>query len=186
MEQFASGPDETVGIILSIARIGESDLAGWWGSHGLDNVGRYVLRGTFRRTWQVAALELDILSAARRHADALGSRATALHLFSDLLPFRRRAVSWLAEQKTAARRSGIFGELEAWTMTDARTWLTGHSAYEPAHEVLRDGLLLGEISETDLGREEILIRSARLLAAGYALLDVPFRAPYLDLRRARM
>ncbi len=85
--------EEASRLVLGVARLGEMDLAGWWSTHGLDHTGRYVLAKAFKRTWRSAALELDLVSAARRHDDALTGRRTALHLFSDELPFRRWAAS---------------------------------------------------------------------------------------------
>jgi hypothetical protein len=29
---------EAVELVLGVARLGEADLAGWWGSHGMDRV----------------------------------------------------------------------------------------------------------------------------------------------------
>lgn len=174
--------DEAVRLVLGVARLGEADLAGWWGSHGLDRVGRYVLSRSFRRTWQVAALELDILSATRRHSEAAEGRGTALHLFSDELPFRRWATSWLADQKVHGERSGIFSELESWDLADARASLTRWAAREPSPEVVGSGLLLGEFNLGELQDEEVLLSSARLLAACYPRIDSPFRVPYFNLR----
>ena len=91
---------DTIRLVLGVARLGENDLQGWWQGHAMDRTGQYVLSGMFRRTWRSAALELDMAAATRMHNELL-RRPTALHLFSDLLPFRRWAVSWLAEQKTS-------------------------------------------------------------------------------------
>src|SRR5680860_350034 len=90
---------DIVRLVLGVARLGENDLRGWWRGHALDDTGQYVLSSMFRRTWRPAALQLDISVAARMHDELLG-RSTALHLFSDLLPCRRWATGWLAEQKT--------------------------------------------------------------------------------------
>ncbi|HTZ30140.1 MAG TPA: BrxE family protein [Streptosporangiaceae bacterium] len=174
--------DDAVMLILGVARLGEADLAGWWGSHGLDAVGRYVLRRAFKRTWQVAALELDILSASRRHDEAADGRATALHLFCDELPFRRWAAAWLADQKARGDRGSIFGELESWNLAEARTSLLRWAGCEPAPEVVGHGLLLGELSPAELRDEQVLLSSARLLAACYPAIDSPFRVPYFNLR----
>jgi hypothetical protein len=80
----------TVRLVLGVARLGEADLAGWWGSHGLDRTGSYVLSRMFRQTWRPTALELDIEAAVHRHEAASGRRR-ALHLYSDELPLRRWA-----------------------------------------------------------------------------------------------
>ena len=174
--------DEIVRLVLGVARLGEADLAGWWASHGMDSVGRYVLRGTFKRTWEVAALELDVLSATRRHDEAAEGRATALHLFSDQLPFRQCATSWLAGQKTRKARAGLFTQLESWTMAEARASLLWWTGCEPSPEVVGRGLLLGELSARELEDEEALLSAARLLAASYLQVSFPFRVPYFNLR----
>lgn len=174
--------DGAVRLVLGVARLGEVDLAGWWGSHGLDRVGRYVLSRSFRRTWQVAALELDVVSATRRHNEATEGRGTALHLFSDELPFRRWAASWLADQKVHAEPNSLFGELESWNLADAHASLMRWAGCAPAPEVVGNGLLLGELSPGELQDKEVLRSSARLLAACYAQIDSPFRVPYFNLR----
>lgn len=79
---------DAVRLVLGVARLGELDLRGWWRGHGPDRTGSHVLSGMFRRTWRPAALELDIATATVMHDQLLG-RSTALHLFSDALPFRR-------------------------------------------------------------------------------------------------
>ena len=71
-------------------------------------------------------------------------------------------------------------------MTDAQTWLAGYAAHEPAPEVLGDGLLLGELGDSEIEDGTVLLSSARLLAASYAHVGAPFRAPYFDLRRSRL
>src|SRR5690348_10006804 len=101
-------------LVLGVARLGEKDLRGWWQGHALDRTGQYVLSSMFRRTWRPAALELDVAAATRLHNELLG-RSTALHLFSDGLPFRRWTTAWLAEQKTAAESDALLVELESWT-----------------------------------------------------------------------
>lgn len=175
-------PDEAIRLVLGVARLGELDLAGWWGCHGLDRVGQYVLSRSFRRTWQVAALELDILSASRRHTEAVEGRGTALHLFSDELPFRRWATAWLADQKVHGERNSIFGELESWDLADAHASLKRWAGREPSPEVVGSGLLLGELNPSELQDEGVLLSSARLLAACYPQVDSPFRVPYFNLR----
>lgn len=120
----AAGVGGVVRLVLGVARLGEADLRGWWNCHGLDRVGSYVLSRSLPRTWRSAALELDVLSARRRHEDALSGRASALHLFSDELPFRRWASAWLAEQKTAADVDDLFEELASWD-DDAASFARG-------------------------------------------------------------
>jgi hypothetical protein len=66
-----------------------------------------VIDGVARAMARIGALEGGVMgvnpsiaAASRMHAELLG-RTTALHVFSDLLSFRRRATGWLAQQKTA-------------------------------------------------------------------------------------
>ncbi|MCY4194861.1 MAG: BrxE family protein, partial [bacterium] len=106
-------------LVLGVARLGEADLRGWWNCHGLDNVGSFVLKRAFPRTWQPAALELDVLSARRRHANSLPGRKTALHLFSGELPFSHWAAAWLAEQKSAPEVDPLFAEFASWDLAAA-------------------------------------------------------------------
>jgi hypothetical protein len=175
--------DAVVRLVLGIARLGEADLAGWWSTHGLDRAGRYVLSRSFRRTWRSAALELDVLSATRRHDDALRGRRTALHLFSDELPFRRWALAWLAEQKTATEPSVLFDDLASWTLDESRRILADWAGPITSGEAIADGLRLGELSADELNQPNVLLSTARILTAAYAGLREQFLAPYFDLRR---
>ncbi len=176
--------EETVRLMLGVARLGENDLRGWWQGHALDQTGRYVLSGTFRRTWRSAALELDIAAATQVHDELLG-RPTAIHLFSDLLPFRRWASNWLAEQKTTKDADPLLSTLEDWTAAAAieylRTW-SGHRE-APLSEPLGDGLLLGRISASELADPSALQSTAHSLAAAYLDQAGTFRPPYLNLTR---
>ena len=178
---LATGVGGVVRLVLGVARLGEADLRGWWNCHGLDDVGSYVLSRSLPRTWRSAALELDVLSARRRHDDALSGRASALHLFSDELPFRRWACAWLAEQKTAPAVDELLTELESWDDRAAARRL-GEWAGEPERgEALGDGLLLGRVARPDPDDEVANSALARRLASAYLGLDRTFRAPYLDL-----
>ncbi|HZJ02208.1 MAG TPA: BrxE family protein [Thermoleophilia bacterium] len=179
---MTEGLDDAVKLVLAVARLGELDLTGWWGSHGLDRTGRYVLSRSFRRTWRSAALELDVEAAARRHDVALGGRRTALHLFSDEFPFRRWAGAWLAEQKTVEDPSSIFAELTDWDMTVASASIGEWSGTPPRAEVVGDGLRIGALARAELDDAEELVPIAKLLAATYLTVGDPFRAPYFDLQ----
>lgn len=176
------GLDDAVKLVLAVARLGELDLTGWWGCHGLDRTGRYILSRSFRRTWRSAALELDVEAAARRHEVALGGRRTALHLFSDELPFRRWAGAWLAEQKTAEDPSTIFAEIADWDLTDARGSIEEWSGTPPKSEVVGDGLRIGALTGAELDDAEELVPIGKLLAATYLTVEHVFRAPYFDLQ----
>lgn len=164
-----------------MARLGEADLAGWWGCHGLDRPGSYVLSRTFRRTWRSAALELDIEAAARRHHDVTAGRRTALHLFSDELPLRRWANAWLAEQKTAAEPSPLFDEVAQWDLATARAAIEQWAGSVHSGEVVGEGLRVGSLSRAELDDPSALAGAARLLARTYLSIDGSFRVPYFDL-----
>jgi hypothetical protein len=141
-----------------------------------------VLGGSFPRTWRCAALELAIASAQRRQEEMLG-RPTALHLFSDELPFRRLASAWLAEQKTGGDTSRI-ESFASWTTQTAvdslRSWT---AASDGTGEVVGSGLLLGRLSGAELDDPGTLASIAKQLAAAYLDQSSDLRAPYFDLAR---
>jgi hypothetical protein len=175
---------DAVRLVLGVARLGENDLRGWWQGHAMDRTGRYVLSGMFRRTWRSAALELDIAAATRMHNELLG-RPTALHLFSDMLPFRRWAVGWLAEQKTSEEMDPLLSALETWTAETAaesvHAW-SGHTQ-APGGERLGEGLLVGRVTAAALVDPSELKSAAQILTAAYLDQTGPLRPPYFDLAR---
>jgi hypothetical protein len=172
-----------VRLVLGVARLGENDLRGWWQGHALDRTGQYVLSGMFRRTWP-AALELDLAAAARMHNDLLG-RPTALHLFSDQLPFRRWAAGWLAEQKTSETTDPLLSVLEGWTAETAAETLRSWAGQGKARggEPLGEGLLVGRMTAIELADPLALQRTAQILAAAYLDRTGPLQPPYFDLAR---
>jgi len=173
---------DAVRLVLGVARLGENDLRSWWNGHAIDRTGRYVLSSMFHRTWRAAALELDIAAATGMHSQLL-ARSTALHLFSDLLPFRRWATGWLAEQKTAPEPDPLLGMLENWSADEAavslRSWCNSSKLLRG--EALGDGLLLGRLTASQLADEATLRETARRLAAAYIDQTGPLRPPYFDL-----
>lgn len=175
---------EIVRLVLSVARLGENDLRGWWQGHALDRTGQYALSSMFRRTWRPAALQLDLSAAGRMHDELLG-RSTALHLFSDLLPFRRWAAGWLAEQKTTETAPDLLANLEELTVHQAvntlREFCGGIDT--PPGETLGNGLLLGRLAGTDLDDPTVLLQTARLLGASYIDQTGALQPPYFDLAR---
>lgn len=177
----SAGVAAEVRMVLGVARLGEVDLRGWWSCHGLDRAGSFVLRRAFPRTAGPAGLELDMLSARRRHDDALARRSNALHLFSDGLPFRRWASAWLSEQKAASTADPIFDELAGWEVSSGEASLREQAGEPEAGQVLADGLRLGQLHASDLDDDDTLLAIARRLAAAYADLGDEFKAPYLDL-----
>jgi hypothetical protein len=175
---------DIVRLVLGVARLGENDLRGWWQGHALDRTGQYVLSNMFRRTWRPAALQLDISAAARMHDELLG-RSTALHLFSELLPFRRWATGWLAEQKTTDIAPDLLTDLETLTADQAVKTLHDFcgSIEPPRGETLGNGLLLGRLSSADLDDPAMLLQTARLLGVSYLDQTGALRPPYFDLAR---
>jgi hypothetical protein len=175
---------DTIRLLLGVARLGELDLRGWWRAHALDRTGAYVLSNMFRRTWRPVALELDVAAASRMHEELLG-RSTALHLFSDLFPFRRWTIGWLAEQKTAPEPDPLLGALADWSMQGSLdslgAWCGG--AAQARGESLGEGLHLGRLRSSELADLATLQFTARLLAAAYLDQTGSLRPPYFDLER---
>jgi hypothetical protein len=179
-----NGPNEVslpIALALGVARLGEVELRGWWRSHGLGQAGRYVLRGAFRwRTAATTGLELDLLSASRRQEQIL-DRPTALHLFSDRLPFRRMSLAWLAEHKTDGP-SPFLDRLAAWDADQAIADLAEWAGGAPrSGEPLGRGLLLGSLTRTELEDEVVMQGVAKLLCAAYLDQGQDLRPPYFDL-----
>jgi|LJSS01.1.fsa_nt_gb hypothetical protein len=171
-----------VWLTLGVARLGEADLFGWWRSRGLSEAGRFVLGNGFPRTWRLAALEGAVLSAAFRHEEVLG-RPDALHIFSDELPARRLALSWLRERKVEGGGDGLLAELSEWSTERALQRLSEWVGLAPpAGEVLGQVRRLGSVTRQELkdwARVEQVIRE---LAAAYTLNPRELRYPYFDLR----
>lgn len=184
MRPDAALTSDAVCLVLGIARLGEKDLRGWWRGHAMDRTGQFVLSGMFRRTWKPAALELDVAAASRMHEDLLG-RSSAVHLFSELLPFRRWTIGWLAEQKTAPEPDPILTTFEGWTDDNStetlRSWC---GAAEPSQaELLGDGLFIGRLTVSEVNDPATLHQVARLLTVAYLDQNGPLRPPYFDLAR---
>lgn len=173
--------ERVINLVLGVARLGEASLRGWWQSHGLDQAGQYLLGSSFPRTWRCAALELAITSAKRRHEEVLG-RPTALHLFSDQLPFHRLAGAWLSEQKTGGDTSRI-DVFASWTTETAVVCLRAWADTGAAAEVVGPGLLLGRLTGAELGDPATLASIAKQLGAAYLDQSGDFRPPYFDLAR---
>lgn len=173
----------SVWLVLGVARLGEADLFGWWRSRGLGEAGRYVLGEGFPRTWLLAALEGDVLSAAARHEEVFFRRRDALHLFSDELAAKRLALGWLRERKVEGEADGLLEEIRSWSketcLDRLRKWA---GVALPAGEVLGSLHRLGTISRAELGEERRMEEVVRRLAAAYTLDPTDLRFPYLDLQ----
>ena len=105
-----------------------------------------------------------------------------MHLFSSMLPLRRWAEAWLAEQKTLPPDQ-LFDELAGWDADAAVAQLRNWAGVAPAGEPVGDGLLLGQISEAEITDEGTVCAYARMLAAAYLDQDASLRPPYFDQAR---
>jgi hypothetical protein len=160
-------------------------MAGWWASGVLGRAGRFLLPRTFPRTWRPAAGQLLLLSATRWHEQAFDHRPTALHLYSDHLPYLRWATAWLDEQKTSTPPDPLFGELEAWAdQAQARHAISSWTeAASPHHERVANHLKLGNLTSADLDDPARLATVSTELASACLLSDGALVAPYFDLVR---
>jgi len=166
--QSTAAPELAISV-LQIARLGQKDREAWWACHGLDRTGELVLSRSFPRTWRTAAMELSIRSAARLHDDRLVNK---VHLFSDRIPFRRWASSWLAEHAPDAA-------LQEFTLADARRQYG--SSVEPEGEAIQVGLRLGHLTTDELHDEPTAVAAGRLLVRAYLSQDEQnILLPYFD------
>lgn len=172
---------DSVCLVVAVARLGEADLSGWWRSHGLDGVGEYVLSSLFPRTAIVAGAELAILSAAKRHSDALPDRDDVVHLFGEPLPAFAESLAWLAELKTGGDQSFLH-QLRGWASTDqgheGLAELTGEAS---PGERISNTLRLGTVSAETIADAEQAQTIARALAAAYVGQGPELTVPYYDL-----
>lgn len=181
MEQHGLTLEKPVSLLLGIARLGETDLRGWWRARGFSEAGNYVLQGTFPRTAEFTALELDVISAEARHRQEI-PRDSALHLFSDKLAIKVLAINWLLERKLSGSGDPLAKRIVSWNLEAAERDLRQWSATEvPTAEVLGAGLYLGSVPEGDLvipGKAQQLISS---LSICYLNQQEKLRIPYYNL-----
>lgn len=168
-------------LVVGVARLGETDLAGWWRSHGLDAVGDYVLPDLFPRTAPIVGAELAVLSAAKRHVDALPDRDDIVHLFGEPLPAFAQAIAWLAELKTGGDAS-FLQQLRGWnTVEEARAGLAKLSGEPPPGERIGGTFRLGRLWVEDLADPVHAETISKALAAAYAGQGRTLAVPYFDL-----
>lgn len=161
--------------LLAVVRLGDADRLGWWRSHGLDETAEYLLNQSFPNTWMATGVELAMESARVRHDSAL-ERPTAIHLFSDYMPFHRLLRSWLIEQKLEGDTESLSWLAEA-TVKELRE-LLGH---ETVGERRADGLFLGELPRASLAEADSERNLLHQLTGAYLSLESQFLAPYVDL-----
>jgi hypothetical protein len=172
----------SVRLVLSVARLGEADLTGWWNSRGFGDVGEYLLTDLFPRTWAVAGAELAVLSAAKRHHDALPDRDDVVHLFGEPFPAFAHALEWLAELKTGGD-AAFLEELRSWSSeADAATAIGGAGNLVDPGERIGATLRLGVLPAAALREPEQVEATARSLATAYVGQGADLAIPYFDLR----
>lgn len=163
-------------LLLGVARLGDGDLCGWWRSNLMDpDVGPFTLGNAFPRTSGIAAAELLLLSAARRH-DHVVDRAHLLHVFSPALRARRLVAGWLAEAKSGPsppQVDELLRELCSWRDVDVgwaalRSWVGADAVRVASEGVERTGVVeLPEVTTIDLVDDEALLEFVREMAAVY-------------------
>ena len=161
--------------LLAVIRLGDADRLGWWRSHSLDDTAEYVLGESLPTTWMATGIELAMESARRRHEGALG-RPTALHVFSDYLPFHGVLRSWLIERKLQRD----FAALE-WLRRTSSEELRSLLAGDVKGERRAGGLYLGDVQREELDAPGVGSRLLGVLLPAYAPQGEEFAAPYLDL-----
>jgi hypothetical protein len=171
----------SVRLLLSVARLGEADLTGWWNSRGFGDVGEYLLTDLFPRTWAVAGAELAVLSAAKRQHDALPDRDDIVHLFGEPFPAFAHALEWLAELKTGGD-AAFLEELRSWASVADAVEAIGAASGAAQGERIGATLRLGTLPAAGLGDLEQVEATARSLAAAYVGQGADLAVPYFDLR----
>jgi len=175
---------DLVRLLLGVARLGENDLESWWGSQLFSPSGRYVLPRIFPRTWQATGGELLLQSASRWHEERVGRGRRLVHLYSDLLPCKRIATAWSAEQKTTDKADPLWEELASWRNADQgrdalSNWLldVGDGAQLPAPQA--GVVVLGHV-DTDAVRDDaqLVALCSRLV---HAFLADPQNVPCFEL-----
>lgn len=161
--------------LLAVIRLGDADRLGWWRSHSVDETGEYLLAHTFPNTWMATGVELAMESSRIRHNMAL-NRPTAVHLFSDYLPFHRELRAWLIQRKLCKDFEPL-----AWLPGASVDQLRMNLGSPAASERRGEGIYLGDISRRSLDDRAVLQECLARLASAYAALDDRFAAPYLDL-----
>lgn len=161
--------------LLTVVRLGDADRLGWWRSHSVDETAEYVLAHAFPNTWLATGVELAMESARIRHDMALG-RATAVHLFSDYLPFHPVLRAWLIERKLEKDFEPL-----VWLPEASVDELKAKLGTAVTGERRGNGLYLGDVYLDALDDERTLQEILEQLSSAYAALDNEFLAPYLDL-----
>jgi hypothetical protein len=164
-----------IDVLLAVIRLGDADRLGWWRSHSIDETAEYVLQHAFPNTWMASGLELAMESARIRHEASL-RRATAVHLWSDFLPFHQRITSWLIERKLERDAEPL-----SWLPGASVDDLRGRLGSPTEGQRRGDGLYLGDVTQSQLLDGERVSELLWRLAGAYVPMGSGFAAPYLDL-----
>ncbi len=130
----------------------------------------------------MAAVEIDIASAAHRHNEII-DRPNAVHLFSDVWLVRRWATAWVAEQKTTTPAHPIFKNLESISFEGLASWLTGGDpgVHPTRPSFIGQAVRVGIVSKSDFDSPQHLAEPVKRLAATYAGMSADFAVPYLEV-----
>jgi hypothetical protein len=162
--------------VLLVARLGEADRKGWWGTRSFGAAGRVVLGQRVPRTWRMAAAELDVATARNRHDEVI-DRPNAVHLFSDNWPIRRWTSAWVAEQKTEDPPDSFFELLESISTDEIIDRLRGPNLNAT---ITGTAMRVGDVDRAAFDSPEELAASVSLLTAAYAEMS-NFTVPYLEV-----
>jgi len=171
---LSSDLERIVRTVVLVARLGEADRRGWWGTQSFGAAGRVVLGQRLPRTWRAAAVELDIAAARNRH-DEIIERRNAVHLFSDNWPVRRWASAWVAEQKTASPADEFLTQVETMALDEIviQLGMVGQAISGTANR-------LGTISRSTFDSPHHLTGKVVQLGAAYAGMR-DFAVPYFEV-----
>lgn len=165
--------------LLALVRLGDVDRKGWWRSRSCDDTAEYVLGEAFPSTWLATGLELAMESARVRHEQALAERvggATAVHVFSDHLPFHQLLRNWLIERKLERDPEPL-----QWLRQASTEDLISHLGQGSDGERRAEGLYLGTVSPSEINDEDGQRALMERLTGAYRGLNEDFLAPYVDL-----
>lgn len=172
---MATTTTDGLNALLCVVRLGDADRLGWWRSHSVDGTAEYVLGESFPNTWMATGVELAMESARVRHEQLL-ERTTAVHIFSDYLPFHRLLRNWLIERKLERDLEPLSWLPQA-SLDDLRARLP-----EPASGERRaSGMYMGELPRAAIDDPEAVEATLTKLAGAFAGLNEEFVAPYVDL-----
>jgi hypothetical protein len=161
--------------LLAVIRLGDADRLGWWRSHSVDDVAEYHLSHALPTTWMAAGVELAMESARIRHHTAL-ERPSAVHLFSDRLPFHRELKAWLIGRKLERD----FEPLE-WLLKASIENLRARLGEPNTGERRGNGIYMGDFTGDQLDNDHALHGLLARLTSAYVTIEKDFVAPYADL-----